>query len=210
MNRTSHISRISGIDILFRYERAVPYMLSDLLLTNVFVSKFLNFMMRDGRKYAALRSFYKMLCFVHSHFHVDPLFIIYSMFKRHRMIYDVFVRKLGSSKTVVFPRALRGQSQVFKSMHFFFEEVRRHSYGVSKYYEKVGLTLVRCFLDPMIINNRIKDVYRLVFDHKMRLPLVPRKLRTSRKSTVHYWSLSKSYRGADFRKNRTTVKPGYI
>lgn len=207
MAKNSSIRCISGIDILFRYERTAPYMLSDLILTNIFVIKFVNLMMRDGRKYAAVKVFYRMLHFVHMSFHIDPLFIIYYIFTRHRMKYDVFVRKLGSSRTIVFPRTLHGPSQIFKCMHFFFDEVRKQSYSVSSYYEKVGIALIRCFIDPMILNSRIKEIYNMVFDHKMRLPLVPKKFRISRKSTIHYWSLSKSYYGADYRRNRTTLKP---
>lgn len=210
MTRITALRSISGIDVLFRYEQTVPYMLSDLLLTNLFVVKFINFMMRDGRKYSAVRSFCQMLHFVNSYFDVDPMFLIYYIFNQHRIRYDVYVRKLGSSRNVVFPRTLYGPSQIFKCMHFFFDEARKHGYGVRKYSQQIGLTLVRCFLDPMILNSRIKEIYNLVFDNKTRLPIVSKKFRISRKSTIHYWSLSKSYYGVDYRRNRTTIKPGYL
>jgi len=203
-------NRVSGMDILFRYERTLPYMLSDLISSNIYIHKFINFFMRDGRKYAAIKVFYSVLRFLHASFSVDPLFIIYAIFSRHRMKYDVFVKKLGGNRSLIFPRTLSGPSQLFRCMHFFFFEVRRCLFDVRKYHEQVGLMLIRCFMRPSIINDRIKEVYKVVFENKHRLPLMPKKLRTSRKSTVYYWSLSKSFYGVTYRRDRTTVKPEYI
>lgn len=202
-------NRVSGIEVLFRYERTLPYLLSDLLFTNVYINKFINFMMRDGRKYAALKMFYSLLRFVHSFFNVDALFVICFLFSKYRIIYDVFVKKIGGNRTLVFPRIVHGSSQLFKCMHLFFLEVRKNAFDTFKYHEQVGIMLIRCFMNPFIIKKRIKEIYTLVFENRYRIPFLPRKFRVSRKSTIYYWSMSKSFYGITYRRNKTTLKRNY-
>lgn len=204
------IRKISGMDILFRYERRLPYMFSDLILNSVYVRKFINLLMKDGRKYSAFKTFYSILSFIHFYFGVDPLFLISYIFSNNRVKYDVTVKKIKSNRVLYFPRFLYGPSQLFRSMHFFFLELMDYSFDVNKYYQKVGLMLVQCFMNQEIIRERIREIYKLVFQNRFRLSFFPKKASISRKSTMHYWALSKRHVSVHYRKNRRVLKRVYV
>jgi hypothetical protein len=204
------INKISGMDILLRYERRLPYMFSDLIINNVFVMKFINLLMKDGRKYNALKVFYSILSFIHLQFGIDPLFLIAYVFSRNRVQYDIRVKKIRSNRELYFPRTLYGPAQLFRSMHFFFMEISNISFDVFEYYKKVALMLVYCFIRPEIIRSRIQVIYDLVFKNRFRFSLIFRQNKFSRKSTMHYWALSKSHFSVNFRRNRKVLKRVYV
>jgi hypothetical protein len=204
------ISKVSGMDILLRYERRLPYLFLELILNNIYIRKFINLLMKDGRKYSAFRCFYKMLSFIYSHFGVDPLFIIACLFSNNRIKYDITVKKIKSNRVLYFPRYLFGPSQLFRSMHFFFSELSNFSINVDKYYKKVGIFLIKCFINPDILRERIAYIYELVFKNRYRLPVISGPSKLGRKSTMYYWSLSKSHFSVDYRRNRRVVKRVYV
>jgi hypothetical protein len=204
------VNQVSGMDILLRYERRLPYMFSELIINNIYIRKFINLLMKDGRKYSAFKVFYRLLSFIYLHFSVDPLFIIASLFSNNRIKYDVTVKKIKSNRVLYFPRFLFGPSQLFKSMHFFFSELSNFSIDVDKYYKKVGILLIKCFINPDILRDRISSIYELVFKNRHRLPIITRGAKLGRKSTMYYWSLSKSHFSVDYRRNRRVVKRVYV
>jgi hypothetical protein len=204
------ITKVSGMHILLKYERRLPYLFSDLILNNVFIKKFVNFLMKDGRKYNALKVFYSILSFVYSYFGIDPLFIIAYIFSRNRVKYEVRVKKIRSNRELYFFRPLYGPSQLFRSMHFFFSEIHNVGFDVSEYYKKVGLMLVYCFIRPEVLRNRLKYIYDLVFKNRYRLPPLIKQNKLSKKSTMYYWALSKSHYSVNYRRNRKVLKRVYV
>src|SRR5690606_41106270 len=109
-----------SMDILLRYERRLPYLFLELILNNIYIRKFINLLMKDGRKSSAFRCFYKMLSFIYCHFGVDSLFIIACLFSNNRIKYYITVKKIKSNKLLYFLMYLFCQSQLFRNMHFFF------------------------------------------------------------------------------------------
>lgn len=204
------IAKVSGLDVLLRYERRLPYMLSDLILNNIFIKKFVNLLMKDGKKYNALKIFYSILSFIHSNFRIDPLFVIAYIFSQNIVKYDVRVKKIRGNRELYLFRSLNGPSQLFRSMRLFFSEIHNILFDVSEYYKKVGLLLVYCFLHPEFLRTRLGYVYEVAYRNKFRLPTFLQRNNLGEKSTMYYWALTKSCYRVNYRRNRRVLKRVYV
>ncbi len=95
----------------------------DPVYNSILVSRFINNLMRDGKKIKAQKIFYKAMEIIEQKTNQDPLKVFQQALKNVAPLLEVWPRRVGGA-TFLVPRPVRSERRISKSIKWIIEAAR--------------------------------------------------------------------------------------
>lgn len=153
----------------------------EILYNDIMITKFINFLMKDGKKYLAYKNFELALSFLKNYIPEHPLLILRKILYGHEQYFDYKLIRSKKSKKIIFiiPKFVYGKARWLKPLkllvnEFFYDQSILHkSPFFRKYYRRLAFTFFRMYvkhdnLIEEILNNKVMLIaknYKRLYDY---------------------------------------------
>ena len=199
-------------ELLLKQTVSSSYLFSEIILSDFLIKKFINKLMRDGKKYLIYHNFEKSIIFLKQNYKINGLDLIRFLFNQYPFFCTYKIKYIGKHrKKIVEPILLEPKQQYIKLVEFIIKryKILKDTYKTLPFYKQLSLTFLYLLYNPKIMTNKIRHTSEVVFQNRFRIkkiiPLTKKpylSFTRLRKSTRFNWSRQRFYSSADNRPNR--------